>query len=314
MAPPGDDRDSRAASMLYSAFPPIGDYGFLSDCENQALVAPSGNVEWLCLPRVDSPSVFGAILDRDAGAFRIGPADTKVPAARRYLPGTLVLETSWGTETGWIVVRDVLLMGPWHHCDELSHTHRRAPTDYDADHGLLRTGRCGSGEVEITLDCEPVLDYGRCPVEWEYTSAGYHEGQATGEGSDIKLRLTTDLRLGFEGPRAKARVSRTVAISSPSAAQKAACTASDGTRLPRCSRSGAAHASSRRRASNPRSAAARTVASTHMEVIIPQNATRPPPRPARWLARSVPCPLHTSPSPRDSLASRMPPPACTKIQ
>ncbi len=56
-----------------SAFPPIGDYGFLSDCETTALVAPNGNVEWLCLPRMDSPSVFAAMLDRDAGGFRVGP-------------------------------------------------------------------------------------------------------------------------------------------------------------------------------------------------------------------------------------------------
>jgi GH15 family glucan-1,4-alpha-glucosidase len=69
-----------------SAFPPIADYAFLSDCETVALVAPSGNVEWMCLPRVDSPSVFGAMLDRDAGAFRIGPSGVAVPASRRYLP------------------------------------------------------------------------------------------------------------------------------------------------------------------------------------------------------------------------------------
>jgi GH15 family glucan-1,4-alpha-glucosidase len=57
-----------------SPFAPIADYAFLSDCEVTALVAPSGNVEWLCLPRMDGPSVFGAILDRDAGGFRFGPA------------------------------------------------------------------------------------------------------------------------------------------------------------------------------------------------------------------------------------------------
>src|SRR5580704_1775320 len=115
-------RDSRAASEFYASFPPIGDYGFLSDCENQALVAPSGNVEWLCLPRIDSPSVFGAILDRSAGGFRLGPEGIHVPAARRYLPGTMVLETRWATPTGWLVVRDALIMGPWHHENELSHT------------------------------------------------------------------------------------------------------------------------------------------------------------------------------------------------
>src|SRR3982074_1403552 len=72
-----------------SPFPPIADYGFLSDCETVALVAPSGNVEWMCLPRVDSPSVVGAMLDRDAGAFRIGPSGVAVPTSRRYLPGTM---------------------------------------------------------------------------------------------------------------------------------------------------------------------------------------------------------------------------------
>ncbi|GAA2894023.1 glycoside hydrolase family 15 protein [Streptosporangium fragile] len=188
-----------------SPFPPIADYAFLSDCEANALVAPSGNVEWLCLPRMDSPSVFAAVLDRDAGGFRLGPADLRVPAARRYLPGTMVLETSWGTPTGWIVVRDVLLIGPWHHDDELSHTHRRAPTDYDAAHVLLRTVRCVSGEVQTTLDCEPVFDYGRKPARWAYTDRGYHQGVATAEGESLRLALTTDMRLGFEGCRATAR-------------------------------------------------------------------------------------------------------------
>src|SRR4030088_72753 len=122
-----------------SAFPPIADYAFLSDCQTTALVAPNGNVEWLCLPRVDSPSVFGAILDRDAGMFRIGPSGTNAPVSRRHLPATMVLETSWGTGAGWIIVRDVLLIGNWHHETDRSRTHQRAPTDYDADHVLLRT-------------------------------------------------------------------------------------------------------------------------------------------------------------------------------
>jgi GH15 family glucan-1,4-alpha-glucosidase len=188
-----------------SAFPPIADYGFLSDCEAFALVAPSGNVEWLCLPRVDSPSVFGSLLDRDAGGFRVGPTDQQVPADRRYVPGTMVLETSWGTPTGWLVVRDVLLMGPWHHDDQLSRTHRRAPTDYDAAHVLLRSIRCVSGEVQVTLDCEPLFDYGRIPGEWRHTELLYNQGVCTAPGVDVELTLTTDLRLGFEAGRATAR-------------------------------------------------------------------------------------------------------------
>ena len=89
--------------------------------------------------RMDSPSIFGAILGRRAGTFRVSPSDVSVPAARRYLPGTMILETSWGTDTGWIIVRDVLLLGPWRHDTALSRTQRRTPTDYEAEHTLLRT-------------------------------------------------------------------------------------------------------------------------------------------------------------------------------
>jgi GH15 family glucan-1,4-alpha-glucosidase len=154
---------------------------------------------------MDSPSIFGAILDRGAGGFRLGPADVVVPAARRYLPGTLVLETSWGTSSGCIVVRDVLLMGPWHHEDERSHTYRRAPTDYDAAHVLLRTVSCVNGEVQLVMDCEPAFDFGRRRARWRYTDLVYHQGLATADGVDLQLKLTTDMRLGFEGPRASAR-------------------------------------------------------------------------------------------------------------
>jgi GH15 family glucan-1,4-alpha-glucosidase len=196
---------SRREPLLQSPFPPIEEYAFLSDCETTALVAPSGNVEWLCLPRIDSPSVFAAILDRDAGGFRLGPAEVMVPAARRYLPGTMVLETSWSTSTGWIIVRDVLLIGPWHHEDEWSKTHRRPPTDYDADHVLLRTVRCVTGEVQVTMDCEPVFDYGRQAGRWNYTDRGYHQGVARAEGVEPALTLTTDMRIGFEAARATAR-------------------------------------------------------------------------------------------------------------
>src|SRR5215210_8807656 len=130
-------RLTEAAAGAYggsSAFPPIAEYAFLSDCEVTALVAPSGNVEWLCLPRPDGPSVFGALLDRAAGGFRMGPADVMVPAGRRYLPGTLVLETTWQTPTGWLITRDALCMTGWYHNEHRSETYRRSPTDFEAEH------------------------------------------------------------------------------------------------------------------------------------------------------------------------------------
>ena len=188
-----------------SAFPPIADYAFLSDCQTTALIAPNGNVEWMCLPRMDSPSVFGAILDRDAGTFRFAPADINVPAARRYIPGTMVLETTWETRMGWAIVRDALGIGPWHHHTERSRTRTRSPTDHDADHVMLRLVECVQGSVEINLECEPAFDYGGLTADWSYSGSGYTEAVASSEGIDLEVKLQTDLRLGFEGPRARAR-------------------------------------------------------------------------------------------------------------
>jgi GH15 family glucan-1,4-alpha-glucosidase len=188
-----------------SAFPPIAEYALLSDCETTALIAPNGNVEWMCVPRMDSPSVFASILDRDAGSFRLGPAHANVPAGRRYIPGTMVLETTWETRMGWVIVRDALSIGPWHHDQERSESHRRSPTDHDADHVLLRLITCVEGSAEINLDCEPAFDYGGLASEWSYPATGYHEAIAKSEGMDTALRLVTDMRLGFEGPRARAR-------------------------------------------------------------------------------------------------------------
>jgi alpha,alpha-trehalase len=186
-----------------SPFPAISDYGFLSDCEVCALVAPSGNVEWMCLPRMDGPSVFGAILDRGAGSFRLGPADVMVPSGRRYLPGTMVLETTWGLPTGWVVVRDALLVGPWSGDPARSASYQRVPADHSSERVLLRTIRCLNGSADMVLECEPAFDYGRQRGEWDRTANGY--GQAEARSGDQAVRLTTDLNLGFEGPRAIAR-------------------------------------------------------------------------------------------------------------
>jgi len=83
-----------------SPFPPIADYAFLSDCHTGALVAPDGSVDWLCGPRFDAPSVFGTLLDREAGMFRLAPFGTSVPSGRHYEPGTNVLVTTWKTPGG----------------------------------------------------------------------------------------------------------------------------------------------------------------------------------------------------------------------
>ncbi len=203
--PDGFGEQVASAFAEFSPYPPIADYGFLSDCEVTALVAPSGAVEWMCAPRMDSPSVFGALLDRDAGSFRFGPEDVAVPAARRYLPGTMVLETSWDCGEGWLIIQDCLVMGPWRHNHPERSTHSRPPTDYDAEHMLLRMVRCVHGAVQLILDCEPVFDYGRHAARWQHTDRGYYQAAAQCDAADLTLTLTSDIRIGLEGRSAKAR-------------------------------------------------------------------------------------------------------------
>lgn len=189
-----------------STFPSIAEYAFLSDCETNALVAPSGSVEWMCLPRPDSPSVFSAILDRGAGSFRVGPYGVRVPVARRYLPGTLILETTWQTSTGWLQVRDAMVMGPWHNVAERSQTHRRTPTDDDSEHVLLRTVKCVSGAVDLEVVCEPMPDYARHEGHWQYDGEGYSSVVSPSlDARNPDLRITSSLRLGIEGRRAHGR-------------------------------------------------------------------------------------------------------------
>jgi alpha,alpha-trehalase len=195
----------RTLAPASSPFPPIADYAFLSDCTTTALIAPNGAVEWLCLPRGDSPSVFATLLDRSAGFFRFGPAHSRVPAHRRYLPGSMVLETTWSTATGWMVVTDALVMGQWDGSERIEGL-RRPPADYASRGMLVRRATCIAGQQDIMLDCMPLFDYGRAPGKWSYQGTGYNEAGCTLDGQP-GLTLHSSLRLGFGGARATARSS-----------------------------------------------------------------------------------------------------------
>ncbi|GAA2365002.1 trehalase [Catellatospora methionotrophica] len=185
-----------------SPFPPIAQYAFLSDCHTGALVAPDGSVDWLCVPAFDSPSVFGSLLDREAGMFRFGPYAIAHPTARVYRPGTNVLETTWRTTSGWLLVTDALIIGPREGADTVT-PHTRPPADDDAAHLLVRTAVCLKGQVELEMVCEPVFDYGRTPAAWAL-AADDPSIAATVNGSP-DLRLRSDLPLGIEGTRVRGR-------------------------------------------------------------------------------------------------------------
>jgi GH15 family glucan-1,4-alpha-glucosidase len=185
-----------------SPFTPIADYGFLSNCHTGALVAPDGAIDWLCVPRFDSPSIFGSLLDREAGAFRLAPFGINVPTARIYEPGTNTLATTWHTPTGWVLVRDALTMGPRQSDDTIT-PHTRPPADDDGDHMLVRTVLCLDGHVEIELVCEPVFDYGRTVAEWTLVEGNRHVADAS--GAEQTVRLATDMEMGVEENRVRAR-------------------------------------------------------------------------------------------------------------
>jgi GH15 family glucan-1,4-alpha-glucosidase len=188
------------SAAMPSPFPPIADYAFLSNCHTGALVAPDGAIDWLCVPRFDAPSIFGTLLDREAGSFRFAPFGINVPSSRLYEPGTNILNTTWHTPTGWAMVRDALTIGPTRHDDEVT-PHTRAPADEDAHHLLVRTVLCLDGSVDMELLCEPDFDYGRVLADWSLL--GPHTADASGEGPTVRLR--SSMPLGAEGGAAQGR-------------------------------------------------------------------------------------------------------------
>ena len=185
-------------------FPPIADYAFLSDCETSCLVAPSGAIEWLCLPKPHDPSLFGSVLDRTAGSFVFAPSDATVPAHRHYVPGTMVLATTWQTRSGWVVVHDFLAVGPWARTASRSDHYRRTPRDFDARHVLVRTATCLHGVVDVRVDCGPSFDYGREDAHWSYSGPAY-TGVVTTNDERPMLSLSGNMRFGVEGRSVRAR-------------------------------------------------------------------------------------------------------------
>ncbi len=191
-----------------STFPPIADYGLLSNCEQSCLVAPDGSVEWLCLPRPDSPSVFGALLDRAAGLFRFGPSNAQVPQQRKYVPGTMVLETTWQTPTGWMIVHDLLVMGS-NEGEQRRADYHRAPSDFGAVGALVRIATCISGRVEAMVNCAPLFGYGTSGGSWSYQGDGYNAMTVAPAEGDVRLDVAGSIRLGVLGARCYGRTTLT---------------------------------------------------------------------------------------------------------
>jgi len=129
-------------------YPPISDYALLSDCHSGALVSKDGSIDWCTFHRFEARPVFGRILDwAKAGFFRIAPLDNDYESSRRYLPGTNVLETTFRTASGTLVLTDLF-------------AYRMDGHVVHPDHQLIRVARCTEGEVSVKVKIVPRFDYG----------------------------------------------------------------------------------------------------------------------------------------------------------
>ena len=129
---------------------PIADYGLLADCNSAALVDRAGSIDWLCLPRYDSDAVFARLLDPEAGHWSIRPAG-EFTAQRRYVPGTLVIETTFTTDSGSVRLRDAMAFAPGHRGHDLG---------FDVPHEVLRGVEGLSGGVQLEMELAPRPEYG----------------------------------------------------------------------------------------------------------------------------------------------------------
>jgi alpha,alpha-trehalase len=129
---------------------PVANYGLLADCNSAALVDRDGSIDWLCLPRYDSDALFARLLDPDAGHWSIRPVGA-YRAERRYLPGTLVIETTFTTDVGQVKLTDAMAFAEGQRGHDLG---------FDAPHELLRSVEGVSGRVELKLELAPRPQYG----------------------------------------------------------------------------------------------------------------------------------------------------------
>lgn len=125
----------------------IEDYAMIGDCETAALVNRNGQIDWLCWPNFSSSACFAALLGTPAnGHWSLAPQDEQVELSRRYLPHTLILETTMTTEAGTVVLTDFMPIRGRHS-------------------DLVRTLQCTKGNVKMATELSPRFDYGRS-IPW----------------------------------------------------------------------------------------------------------------------------------------------------
>jgi len=174
------------------SYPPISDYGLLSDCHSAALVSRDGSVDWCCFHRFDARPVFARLLDRRRGGYcRLAPT-APYRVARQYVPGTNVLETRFDTGDGVVVLTDCLPMRSGDGDDDDRPLH--------PFHQLLRVIRAEEGEVTLRLELHPRFDYGLTVprLELHGPGTGIVFGGADGLVVDASFPLEQTERCGCD--------------------------------------------------------------------------------------------------------------------
>ena len=170
---------------------PIGDYALLSDCRSAALVSRDGSVDWLCFPRFDGPSVFCRLLDPSGGRFAIRPAG-EFQTRRRYVDQTMVLETTFTTESGTAVLTDAMAVGRNERGHDLG---AHSPSM------LLRRLACTGGQIEAEVSYAPRPEYGLI-----YPILVPVAGGVAARGGAERLLLSTPVSFDVDGATATAQV------------------------------------------------------------------------------------------------------------
>ncbi len=164
----------------------IADHALLSDCNGSALVSRNGTVTWWCAPRFDSRSSFAALLDPAAGHWSLRPAGAS-EVSWRYVPGTMVLETTHVTAGGVLRVRDALALGP-------------GGLGNGVPHAIVRVAECTEGRVDVVTEFAPRPEYGLVVPELR------RDGDAViALGGPDRLTLRADAPLELAGGAAVLR-------------------------------------------------------------------------------------------------------------
>ena len=172
---------------------PITDYGLLADSASAALVGRDGGIDWLCLPRFDSPALFARLLDPDAGHWSIRPVGA-CTVTRRYLPGTLAIETTFTTDSGTVRLLDAMAFAPGQRDHDLG---------LDSPHELLRLVEGVAGAVEVELVLAPRPEYGLVRPLFRETDGG---GRTFGGPNQIAVRVGAPVTIDGATMRASFRV------------------------------------------------------------------------------------------------------------